>query len=63
MNADVWTLILSALVALAALGLAAFAVARMSRTAPVKVAIVITTLTGFVVAIPPLISAFSTLRG
>ncbi|MGW4803736.1 hypothetical protein [Kitasatospora sp. NPDC004272] len=59
MNTHVWTAAIAAVVALTALGLAAFAVARVSGSAPLKVAVVITALTGFVAALPPLISAFT----
>ncbi|MFB6887945.1 hypothetical protein ACFCX4_01345 [Kitasatospora sp. NPDC056327] len=55
-----WIAALAAVIALGAFGLAAFAVARMSRTAPMKAAIVIAALTGFIAAVPPLITA---LRG
>ncbi|MFE0772357.1 hypothetical protein [Streptomyces sp. NPDC058861] len=62
MNTDLWIAAVSAVVALTALGLAAFAVARMSKAAPVKVAIVIIALTGFITAIPLLITAFDPFR-
>ncbi|MFJ3081723.1 hypothetical protein ACIPJG_18495 [Streptomyces halstedii] len=62
MNTDIWIAAVSAAVALTALGLAAFAIARMSRAAPVKVAVVIAALTGFITAVPLLITAFDSFR-
>ncbi|MDH6114115.1 hypothetical protein P3T36_002936 [Kitasatospora sp. MAP12-15] len=62
MQSDVWPVLVGGIVVLAALALAAFAVARMSRTAPVKAAVVITALAGFLAALPPLIAAFAALR-
>ncbi|WAL73024.1 hypothetical protein OU787_16845 [Kitasatospora sp. YST-16] len=62
MNTDMWIAAIGAAVALTALGLAAFAVARMSRSAPFKVAVVITALTGFIAVIPRLIAAFASFR-
>ncbi|MFI1186731.1 hypothetical protein [Streptomyces californicus] len=62
MNTDIWIAAVSAVVALTALGLVAFAIARMSSAAPVKVAMVIAALTGFITAVPLLITAFDSFR-
>ncbi|WP_100837137.1 hypothetical protein [Kitasatospora fiedleri] len=62
MDTNIWIAAAGAAVALAALGLAGFAVARMSRSAPLKVAVVITALAGLIAALPPLIAAFASFK-
>ncbi|MCG7205006.1 MULTISPECIES: hypothetical protein [Streptomyces] len=63
MSAHVWILAISGAVAIAALGLAGYAVSKMKKSSPARVAVVITALAGFVSAIPPLVSSFSALQG
>lgn len=63
MSKDVWMLVISGLVAITALALAAFAVSKMKKSSPARVAVVITALAGFITSIPPLVASFAALQG
>jgi hypothetical protein len=61
MTATLGIAIIGGVIALGAFALAAFAVARVGRVAPMKVAVVITALAGFIAAVPPLLTALRSL--
>ncbi|MEW2614569.1 hypothetical protein AB0937_31215 [Streptomyces sp. NPDC047880] len=62
MTTHVWMLVVSGAVAITAIALAAFAVSKMEKGSPARVAIVIAALAGFIAAIPPLVASFTALQ-
>lgn len=55
-------LVVSGSVVITALALAAFAVSKMEKGSPARVAIVIAALAGFLAAVPPLVTSFTALQ-